>query len=85
MRFLISILFLLLSFLQVESQTKRALIVGIGTYPAESGWSVIHGDNDVPLIADALIQRNFTRDKIVKLVNEQASKKKHLKKVQPTN
>lgn len=80
MRFSITILFLLLSFLQVESQTKRALILGIGVYPAESGWSVIHGDNDVPLIADALILRNFNPNKIIKLVNEQATRNNIIKK-----
>lgn len=80
MRFLISILFLLLSFLRVESQTKRALIVGIGTYPSESGWNLIHGDNDVYLMTEVLIQKGFNPDKIVKLVNEQASKKNIFKK-----
>lgn len=80
MRFWITVLFLLFSFLPVESQTKRALIVGIGIYPAESGWSVIHGDNDVPLITAALFQRGFNLDKIIQLVNEKATKKNILKK-----
>jgi hypothetical protein len=74
MKYLLVVLLLIFKVLSVESQTKKALIIGIGAYPTESGWSVIHGDNDVPLITDALIQRGFNPDKIVKLVNEQATK-----------
>jgi hypothetical protein len=74
MRFFVTVLFLFVSLLTVESQTKRALLVGIGEYPAESGWNVIHGDNDVPLIEDVLIKKGFSLDKIVRLVNSQATK-----------
>jgi hypothetical protein len=77
---LITGLFLLISILPVKSQTKRALIIGIGAYPVEGGWPAIHGDNDVPIISDALIQKGFSPDKIVKLVNEQATKKNILNK-----
>jgi len=80
MRLLITVLILLYSFLPVESQTKRALIIGIGAYPIESGWCTIHGDNDVPLITDALIQKGFNSDKIVSLINEQATKRNIIKK-----
>lgn len=80
MRFLFTFLFSLFCFFPVNSQTKRALIVGIGAYPAESGWNLIHGDNDVPLMTESLIQKGFDPDKIVKLVNEKASKKNILKK-----
>lgn len=75
------LLFLIFGLHPVESQTKRALIISIGAYPVESGWCTIHGDNDVPLIADALIRRCFNPDKIVTLVNEQATKKNILKKL----
>jgi hypothetical protein len=68
------VLLLIFELHSVKSQTKRALIIGIGAYPVESGWNIIHGDNDVPLIADALIQKGFNPDKIVKLVNEQTTK-----------
>lgn len=57
------------------AQTKRALIVGIGSYPAESGWSKIHGDNDVPLIKQVLQNKGFEKDRIVCLKNEYATKK----------
>jgi hypothetical protein len=79
-RLLIALSFLIFSFLPVESQTKWALIIGIGAYPVESGWYTIHGDNDVPLISNALIQRGFNQNNIITLINEQATKKNILKK-----
>jgi len=80
MKIMVFTIALIVSVYVVNSQTKRALIVGIGAYPDKSGWNIIHGDNDVQLIADALIQKGFNPDKIVKLVNEQATKKEILKK-----
>jgi hypothetical protein len=75
MNYLLVFFFLLFGTHAIDAQTKRALIIGIGAYPPESGWSIIHGDNDVPLIADALSRRGFNQDHIVKLVNNQATKK----------
>jgi len=80
MRFCVTVLFLFVSILTAESQTKRALVIGVGQYPENSGWCNIHGDNDVPLISDALIHKGFSSDKIVSLINEQASKKNIVKK-----
>ncbi len=79
MKYLLAFFFLIFGSHAIEAQTKRALIIGIGAYPPESGWNPIHGDNDVPLIADALSRRGFNQDHIVKLVNEQATKKNILK------
>lgn len=81
MKYLLAFLLLTFGSYTIEAQIKRALIIGIGAYPPESGWSTIHGDNDVPLIAEALIKRGFSHDNIVKLVNEQASKKNIVKKI----
>lgn len=80
MKFCVTAIFLFVSLLTAESQTKRALVIGVGQYPEESGWCIIHGDNDVPLISDALIQKGFSSDKIVSLINEQATKKNIIKK-----
>jgi len=74
MKYLLAFFFLTFGSHTIDAQTKRALIVGIGSYPLESGWGTIHGDNDVPLITDALINRGFNQDNIVKLVNDQATK-----------
>ena len=79
MKYFLIFLFLIRGLNAIEAQTKRALIIGIGAYPPESGWATIHGDNDVPLIADALSRRGFNQDHIVKLVNNQATKKNILK------
>ena len=79
MKYLLALFFLIYGSHAIEAQTKRALIIGIGAYPPESGWGIIHGDNDVPLIADALSRRGFNQDHIVKLVNNQATKKNILK------
>jgi len=79
MKYLLAFFFLIFGSHAIEAQTKRALIIGIGAYPPESGWSTIHGDNDVPIIADALSRRGFNQDHIVKLVNDQATKKNILK------
>jgi len=75
MKYLLVFFFLLFGTHAIDAQTKRALIIGIGAYPPESGWSIIHGDNDVPIIADALSRKGFNQDHIVKLVNNQATKK----------
>lgn len=67
---------LLLSILCVTSlmaQNKRALLIGIGEYPAESGWTRIHGDNDVPLIEEKLLQSGFNQGNIMKLTNSEAT------------
>lgn len=55
--------------------TKRALIIGIGAYPQDKDnfWNPIHGDNDVPLIKNVLIQNGFNESNVATLVNEQAT------------
>ena len=35
------------------AQDNRALLIGIGNYPAEYGWNKIHGQNDVNIIIAA--------------------------------
>lgn len=57
------------------AQNRYALVIGIGQYPSDSGWSEIHGDNDVELIVSALSKVGFPADNIVKLVNSKATKK----------
>jgi len=76
MKYLFVILFSLLMIHSLEAQTRRAVIIGIGSYPAESGWSSIHGDNDVPLISGTLTRKGFDSKNIVCLTNENATKKK---------
>lgn len=51
---------------------NRALLVGIGKYPAPTGWSKIYGDADVKLLAPALKEKGYGDVKT--LVNSQATK-----------
>lgn len=69
-------LFVLLVFVNIlNGQNKLALLVGVGEYPLESGWSTIHGDNDIPLLKSLLIDKGFRENNIVSLLNERATKK----------
>lgn len=57
------------------SATNRALVVGIGSYDTErTGWSKIHGDNDVDLIVAGLIKNGYSRSNIMTLKNSAATK-----------
>ena len=80
MKYLLTIL-LLSYLLSVKAQTKRAIVIGIGAYPAVSGWCKIHGDRDVPLIADILKERGFNENNIKCLSNENATKKNILSSI----
>lgn len=53
--------------------TRRALIIGIGSYPDESGWKQINGDKDIPLVEEILTINGFSAQNIVELKNEQAT------------
>ena len=75
MRLLWLFIFTALSLNSLQAQTQRALIVGIGIYPEERGWGKIHGDNDIPMIREALAGRGFYLQNIMELRNEQATKK----------
>ncbi len=67
------VIFLVLISLSGFAQTRRALVVGIGTYPEASGWNMIHGDNDVGIICSMLEKAGFEDDNVQSLVNEQAT------------
>ena len=70
------ILFIFLSLItyDVLGQSRYALLIGIGDYPSESGWSAIHGDNDISIIKTALIRQGFSMDNILQLRNSDATK-----------
>lgn len=62
-----------LIFLSTQAATRRALVIGIGSYPASSGWAKINGDKDIPMVEDMLTANGFTKQNIVELKNEQAT------------
>lgn len=51
-----------------------AIVVGIGDYPEESGWSRIHGDRDVSLVVAMLERNGFLKENIICLENDGATK-----------
>ena len=59
--------------LSAQAATRRALVIGIGGYPAESGWKTINGDKDIPLVEDILFTNGFDKQNIIELKNEQAT------------
>lgn len=61
--------------LSVFASTKRALVIGIGAYPKESGWAAINGDKDIPMVIKILNTNGFNSKNIKILRNEQATKK----------
>ena len=56
------------------AQERYALLIGIGQYSQDSGWPVIHGDNDVSIIKPLLFEQGFKDDNVAVLVNSSATK-----------
>lgn len=53
--------------------TRRALVIGIGDYPENSGWHKINGDKDIPLVEETLMTNGFSKKDIIKLKNQEAT------------
>lgn len=51
---------------------KRALVIGIGNYPKESGWRVISGNNDVKFVEAVLNANGYKTENITTLIDSQA-------------
>lgn len=62
---------LILFALSLPAQTKRALVIGIGTQE-DPAWSKINGDKDVPYVLEILNNANY--EQIITCVNTQATK-----------
>ncbi len=73
-RILLAYLLIFTLFLSLAAE-NRALLVGIGKYDTRNtGWSAIHGDKDVDMIANALKNHGFKAENIKCLKNDQATK-----------
>lgn len=72
MRKLLLIL-LMLGVLTNVGARRYALVIGIGDYPANSGWHKINGDKDIPLVQEILLSNHFEKRDIITLQNEQAT------------
>lgn len=73
MKRMLIVLFAFVVTLFSHATTRRALVVGIGEYPATSGWTKINGDKDIPMVEDMLVTNGFSKQNIVELKNEQAT------------
>lgn len=69
------IFLMLLSAVTLPARERRALLVGIGEYPAESEWTLVHGDNDVRIIREFLLGQGVKAECIETVTNEKATKK----------
>lgn len=72
---LILLIFLSLVAFNAWGQSRRALLIGIGNYPEGSEWNLIHGNNDISIIRDALIRQGFSPENILQLIDSEATKK----------
>ncbi|MBL7831188.1 MAG: caspase family protein [Saprospiraceae bacterium] len=68
-------IFFLLTLHPIFAQQKKAFIVAVGNYPAESGFKNIHSSNDIPLIKSALLKLGFKYSDIHILIDKEATKK----------
>lgn len=71
---LILLIFFPLIAFNAWGQSRRALLIGIGNYPEDSGWSIIHGNNDLTIIKPFLIRQGFSEDSIIQLIDSEATK-----------
>lgn len=67
-----------LNVVNLYSQNKIALVVGVSKYPKSSEWSAINGLNDIKLLNPSLKKKGF---KTIILENEQATKKNIISKI----
>lgn len=74
-RTILCIFLMLLSAVILAGQERRALLIGIGEYPAESEWTLVHGDNDVRIIREFLLGQGLRGECIETITNEKATKK----------
>ncbi|MGY8989535.1 MAG: caspase family protein, partial [Flavobacteriales bacterium] len=73
MKKLLLIFVMLFVSISVNSQTKRALIVAIGNYPAESGWKPLSSIKDYKLVHDMLLNQEFNKENIMSLLDSDAT------------
>lgn len=73
MKYYVYILFILVA-VNAAGQNRYGLLIGIGQYPETTGWTSIHGDNDVTIVKKFLIAHGFSEDNVDILTNSSATK-----------
>ena len=72
------IIFLLLIFISTITYAKKvSIIIAIGDYPKNSGWSDISSGNDIPLIKNTLLGQGFLEKDIYIIKDKKATKKRN--------
>jgi metacaspase-1 len=71
-RILLSSLLLLVT-MPILAQQKRALLIGIGSYPRESGWKSLSSENDIRYLQSVLLSKGFPASHLRVLLNERAT------------
>lgn len=69
-----SLLLFLLFTSSANAQQKRALLIGIGKYPGESGWKSLNSLTDIEYLKNILPIRGFPTENITTVINENATK-----------
>jgi metacaspase-1 len=64
---------LIMGALSLSAQEKRALLIGIGTYPKEGGWKSLSSENDIRYLQSVLLTKGFPQSNMRILLNEQAT------------
>lgn len=70
---LFCVILILFSSMASYSQTKRALVIGLGQQE-DNSWGKINGDKDIPIVTSFLTKAGYGNN-IITLVNRQATKK----------
>jgi metacaspase-1 len=79
MKYIITLLFVML-FTGVNAQPeKHAIIFAIGDYPKSGGWPQISSGNDIPIIKAALMNQRFP-EKNIRIVKDEAATKAGIRK-----
>jgi metacaspase-1 len=62
------------SIMQGIAQQKRALLIGIGSYPVESGWKPLSALNDIVYLKSILPVKGFPEANIATVLDDKATK-----------
>jgi metacaspase-1 len=66
---------------QWAQPSRFALLVGVGDYPAETGWSKLSSRNDVRLVKEVLAEHGFANKNVTTLLDREASSEEILKAI----
>lgn len=53
---------------------KKALLIGVGTYPVAGGWATLNSKNDLTIIKDALLSQGFLNENICIIEDEKGTR-----------